>query len=94
MTVTEVNLIMIMFFNEHQGKRLCDVVTDSNNTEKIYGIYKTNNTIKITMENDVVLMFYSIEEELFYYYDTSVTDCDQIKREVNLLDYISFEDKV
>ena len=95
MTTTQLNLLVYLFFVQHQGKRLCDVISTSSiraTIDKISYNDKRAQIIGSVKDSFVVLhlLYYNGLEDSYQtpndYYSSSIS--------INLLDYISFEDSI
>lgn len=89
MTIIESNLLMSLFFSQHEGKRLCDVIKGHTNKNVIsYMNNKTLSGFKNSDINHTQILWYNLFDKSISY---KICSDDE---NFNILDYISFEDKV
>ena len=96
MTVNEVNLLMSLFFIQHKGKRICDVIKDCHNKDLIYSLekYQHSKTYMIVENLTYTIISYSDTEESFYYWSHTHSNTNGRQIYFNILDYISFKDQI
>lgn len=89
MTTNEANLLLTLFFSQHKGKRICDVLTSINDSV-MYGISSFRNTNEILSDKGFVLICYNFTNES---HQVSIGKNLKFKN-INLLNYISFKDLI
>lgn len=95
MTINEANLLLTLFLSQHKGKRICDVIPLTVSRAIITNIVYNRNRAELrgkltSFPHNVLLTHYSNMHQSYRILNREQNGYVGI----NLLDYISFEDKV
>lgn len=99
MTINEANLLLTLFFTQHEGKRLCDVIQDCQNDSIIYEIkkYSHNKNLIITDNHTYYEVGYVSgykDYDYFFYCSHGYQNSKNEEVEFDITQYITFEDKI
>ena len=89
MAVNEVNLIMSLFFAQHQGKLVKDVLPDNAEATRTIDTIEDDINCLCVRGNGIQIVWYSKHFNSFRTETTTKGYCD-----INIMDYITFEDQI
>lgn len=95
MTFNEANLLLTLFFAQHKGKRLCDVIINCQNRDVIYSVkkFKFEKALSIIDNLSFSLIGYDYEYG-FGYFTTTHSNTNGRFEYFDITQYISFKDQV